>query len=1019
MEEPTDTASWGVQIRQAFERRLAIESGTPLDDRSATRLLAASLEPPPGPGEQVGPFRLVESIGSGGFGEVFRAVQREPVERDVALKVLVGIDRGAGAISRFERERQVLVRLRHPGIVRLLEAGVTPSGLPWFAMDLVAGRTIDRWADEASPDLAIRLAVLRDLADAVAAAHRQGVLHRDLKPANILIAETESGPRVQVVDFGIAKVIDTGADGDGATRAGQVIGTPEYMSPEAASLESERLDTRSDVYALGLVAFRVLAGRSAIELPRGTPLADRLLAAARPTIPRLSAACREPRLARRLRGEIEWVVGRAIAVDPASRYPSAGELKEEFDRLLAGQPVAAAPPSAAYQFRAFTRRHKAIVAAAAVSVAALAAATAVSGSFAVSEARQRARAENALAAEATERSRAEAALSGEARERARAEAALQAEATRREELARVAAFQEASLAAIDVERLGVDLREAVRSQVPLDDAPRRQTLEAALAAVDFTDLARRSIGLGLLEGMPSTIRSEFDDQPAVAGRLLMAVSETCLALGLLEDALEAASQARAVFEASEGPAHRSVLAAAVNQHEAAVRLGRSAEFVEELADWWTLGQRILPTSDPLRSSLGRALAASLGNGRHDEALAILDGLDAESDAAGIDRDLLVADARADLLEQLGRLEEALALRQSLLAAIESGDLRGVNERLRRDSIRFILRLRAVNLLSDLGRNREAVEASEAMLSEMTTQLGGDHPRTLIVLGDHATLLRQAGMPEEAASIEGEVVAKRRQQLGDRHPDTIRAIQNLALSHRQLQRLEESESLLRDAMRLAAESLPPDDLLRLTVEVNFGGLLLAADQPEEALAVLEGVYPRLVEAYGVEHPRTVSARRNLGVVLNDLGRYEEALPIFEEGLAATERNNGPEARTTIVALANLGGLYRSLDRLDESLATLDDAIGRARGTLPENHWNIGVFLTYRGRTLIDLGRFAEAVATLEEAAALLEAALGPPHPRSVEARRRLVEALDGWHLAEPDGGHGENAARWRATLPAEP
>ena len=389
MDEATDTPGWGSEFKQAFDRAVSAAEGTPLDDRSVRRLLTASLLQPPGLGEQVGPFELVESIGSGGFGEVFRAVQREPFEREVAVKVLVGIERGASAISRFERERQVLVRLRHPGIVRLLEAGITACGLPWFAMDLVTGRTIDRWADESAPDLPTRLRVLRDLADAVAAAHRQGVLHRDLKPANVLIQEAESGPRVQVVDFGIAKVLDEGPSGEATTRAGHVIGTPEYMSPEAASLEADRLDTRSDVYSLGLVAFRVLAGRAALESPPGTSFARRLQAAASPEIPRLSTACRQPAWARRLRGEIEWVVGRAISVDPADRYPSAGELKEEFDRLLAGEPVAAAPPSAAYQLRAFTRRHKAIVAAGAFSFLALAAATAVSVSFAISEAQQR------------------------------------------------------------------------------------------------------------------------------------------------------------------------------------------------------------------------------------------------------------------------------------------------------------------------------------------------------------------------------------------------------------------------------------------------------------------------------------------------------------------------------------------------------------------------------------------------------------------------------------------------------
>lgn len=1006
MDEATDTPGWGSEFKQAFDRAVSAAEGTPLDDRSVRRLLTASLLQPPGLGEQVGPFELVESIGSGGFGEVFRAVQREPFEREVAVKVLVGIERGASALSRFERERQVLVRLRHPGIVRLLEAGITACGLPWFAMDLVTGRTIDRWADESAPDLPTRLRVLRDLADAVAAAHRQGVLHRDLKPANVLIQEAESGPRVQVVDFGIAKVLDEGPSGEATTRAGHVIGTPEYMSPEAASLEADRLDTRSDVYSLGLVAFRALAGRAALESPPGTSFARRLQAAASPEIPRLSAACRDPARARRLRGEIEWVVGRAISVDPADRYPSAGELKEEFDRLLAGEPVAAAPPSAAYQLRAFTRRHKAIVAAGAFSFLALAAATAVSVSFAISEAQQR--------------SRAEIALEGEARERTRAEAALEAEAKRREELARVAAFQEANLTTIDVGRLGVDLRASMLAQVPEGDSAKRDALDQALVGIDFTDLGRQMLGLALLSEMPGTIRDEFAEQPVVAGRLLQATAETCVALGLSEQALVAAREAGAIFSSQFGREHEGTIAAATTEFAALQQLRRADEMAAEMEEWWSIAQRVLPPGHPVRNECGSRYASTLADTieGYEQQLTIYEALDREADEAGLVRDLRVADARAGSLEALGRFEDALAVRQAIVEKIETGDLSGSNEALRGGSARFSLRLGHVNNLSDLGRLQEAIERCERLVAEATAELGGDHPVTITIKADYATLLGLAGMLEQAAEIEKDVLATRLLLMGERHPETIRAMQNLALRNRRLGNLAASEVLYRDAMRLSAEVLPLNDPQRMTIEVNFGVLLQSTRRSDEALAVLEGVYPRIVATQGETHPMAVSARRNIGAVLNDLGRFEEALAIFEEGFEATERNNGPDAPTTIIALANLGAVYQSVGRLDESLATLDEVLVRARRTLPPTHWNLGVFLIYRGRTLITMERFADAVATIDEARALLETALGPEHPRSIESRRGLMQAYEAWQAKDPSGGHDAAVARWKATLPSE-
>ncbi|MGA0173637.1 MAG: tetratricopeptide repeat protein, partial [Phycisphaerales bacterium] len=276
-----------------------------------------------------------------------------------------------------------------------------------------------------------------------------------------------------------------------------------------------------------------------------------------------------------------------------------------------------------------------------------------------------------------------------------------------------------------------------------------------------------------------------------------------------------------------------------------------------------------------------------------------------------------------------------------------------------------------------------------------------------------------GMLEQAAEIETEIVAKRLRLLGERHPETIRSIQNLALRQRRLGDLAASEVLYRDAMRLSAEVLPANDPQRLTIEVNFGVFLQSARRNDESLAVLESALPRIVEAFGSEHPMAVSTRRNIGVVLNELGRYEEALPILEEGFAATERNNGPDAATTIIALANLGAIYRAVGRFDDSLATLDDVLVRARRALPATHWNIGVFLMYRGRTLLAMGRFSQAVASIEEGRALLSASLGPDHPRSIEARRGLVDAFEAWHEVEPQSGHDAEAAKWKATLPAEP
>lgn len=314
------------------EVRSDADRGGAISDGGVRRLLEASLESPPVAGEQVGPFELVELIGQGGFGEVYHAVQREPVEREVAVKILSGRRRGRGTLDRFERERQILASLRHPGIVRLLQAGVSASGYPWFAMDLVTGRTIDRWVDEREPSLELRLDLLRDLSDAVAAAHRRGVTHRDLKPSNILVQETLEGPKVLVVDFGIAKAAFWTESAN--EEPGRLVGTPEFMSPEATSLDPDRIDARSDVYALGLVAHRVLSGRSALACDPEATTATRLERAARPRIEPLATACQDRAMAVRLRGDVQRVVSRCLEVEPDRRYASAAELAAELADLL-------------------------------------------------------------------------------------------------------------------------------------------------------------------------------------------------------------------------------------------------------------------------------------------------------------------------------------------------------------------------------------------------------------------------------------------------------------------------------------------------------------------------------------------------------------------------------------------------------------------------------------------------------------------------------------------------------------
>ncbi|MDG1984236.1 MAG: protein kinase [Planctomycetota bacterium] len=343
-------------------------------------------------GSGVGPYTLVEELGEGGFGVVFRALQSTPIRREVALKVIkLGMDTRQ-VIARFEAERRALALLDHPSIARVLDAGATDRGRPYFVMDLAPGQPITEYCDELQLTTKERLRVFIELCSAMQHAHQRGVIHRDIKPSNVLVADAGGRALPKVIDFGIAKA--TGAEfGTGTlfTEMGQVIGTPVYMSPEQA-IGSSDIDIRSDVYSLGVVLHELLVGETpfhAEELRQHVNGGDIAAFLAETTPAPLSgrvsvgdqdaadvARCRRTtpaELARLLRGDLENILHCALAPERERRYESAAAFARDLERLLSDRPIEATPPSVAYRAAKLLRRHRvAALASAAVLVALIA-----------------------------------------------------------------------------------------------------------------------------------------------------------------------------------------------------------------------------------------------------------------------------------------------------------------------------------------------------------------------------------------------------------------------------------------------------------------------------------------------------------------------------------------------------------------------------------------------------------------------------------------------------------------------
>ncbi len=340
--------------------------------------------------EFIGPYRLLQQVGEGGMGEVWLAEQTRPVRRQVALKVIkAGMDT-AEVVARFDAERQALAMMAHPAIARVFDAGATPNGRPYFVMEYVRGEPITTYCHRHKVPIADRLALFMQVCEGVQHAHQKGVIHRDLKPSNVLVALQDNKPVPKIIDFGVAKATtQTLTDNPLFTQFGQVIGTPEYMSPEQAENTSLDIDTRTDVYALGVILYELLTGslpfdsktlrsKGLEELRRTIRENDpprpsqRVSALAAAPDAGLSVRAEAPRVVTRLRGDLDWITMKALEKDRTRRYGAASDLAADIRRHLEFQPVVAGPPSQVYRLKKFVRRNRIGVTAAATLVALLA-----------------------------------------------------------------------------------------------------------------------------------------------------------------------------------------------------------------------------------------------------------------------------------------------------------------------------------------------------------------------------------------------------------------------------------------------------------------------------------------------------------------------------------------------------------------------------------------------------------------------------------------------------------------------
>ncbi len=789
------------------------------------------------PGSVIGRYRLLEQIGEGGFGAVFMAEQREPVQRLVAVKIIkLGMDTKS-VIARFEAERQALALMDHPNIAKVLDAGATPEGRPYFVMELVKGEPITQYCDQNGLNITERLELFAQVCRAVQHAHSKGIIHRDLKPTNVLVGVQDGRARARVIDFGIAKATDRRlTEKTLFTEFRQLIGTPEYMSPEQASGGVD-IDTRTDVYSLGVLLYELLTGQTPFDakMLRSAAFAEMQriireeepeapstrLSKARDLLPAVAARRRlEPQnLNELVRGELDWIVLRAIEKDRSRRYESAGNFAADVERFLSGQAVEAAPPSRAYRVRTFVRRHRTGVLAAGLVLAALVGGLGIAVWQAAVASRERHSAR--LAAE-------------------EAQAARDDAEKRRAEIQTIADFQASQLRGVDLRVMGNRLRDDLlasarqgmaRAKLPESEIESRQAQLAALMSdANLADVSRRTLDSAVLSRAADAARASFPDQPLVRAGLLVTIGDTMARLGLTVSAATNFEEGIELRRRLLGNSHAETLSA---EARFATILGERGEL-----------QR---AEDLLRDVLARQRQR------------------------GPEGELGAIDALSDLslvLRRRGNFAEAERLTKEVVEARER--LHGP------DDARTLGAVGNLGLfLFGRGRHEESEACFRRAVEGFTRLRGEHHVEVYRALENLGIALRNQDKLQDAEAVTRRALDGRRALQGDDHPDTIRSLANLGDVLQRMERYDESIGLIRDAAKRRQKALGDEHSETLESIQDLGVVLHRAGRDREAEPVLRRAILGFERTLGAGSPHVVITRLELGHTLLSLARFPEA------------------------------------------------------------------------------------------------------------------------------------------------
>jgi serine/threonine protein kinase len=852
----------------------------------------------------IGPYRLINMLGLGGMGEVWRAEQTEPIHRTVALKLIkAGMDTRA-VVARFDSERQALALMEHPNIAKVFEAGATPEGRPYFVMEYVHGFPITDYCDRHRLTIKERLSLFMQVCEGVQHAHQKAIIHRDLKPSNVLVEEVDDKPVPKIIDFGLAKAIGQQlTEMTLFTEAGAMLGTPDYMSPEQADRNETNIDTRTDVYSLGVILYELLVGELPIgsrelraagieamlqkiceqEPPRPSTKLKSLGLSAKDSAERRKEAPES--LERHLRGDLDWITIKALEKDRSRRYGSASDLAGDLQRYLLDQPVSAGPPSASYRAHKFIRRHRFGVGVAAASVVLLI-------GFATTMTVQARRI---------------------AKERDRAN--------------RIADFMTQMFAVSDPsEALG----NAITARTILDTASNEVQVGLAKdpevqSELMFT-MARTYASLGLYPVAHNLSSAALENRRRLLGSADRKTLQSMTQLSWILDRQGHDDEAEKLIRQTIAEATRALGPDDAVTLEATDRLGAILERLGRFGEQEKLERQVVETSNrrfgPEDPHTLRAMVS------------LADALSSQSryaEAEGIYRQALAIDQRvlgpehpqtlgtmhnlANRIQEQGRYAEAESLYRQTLA-IEQRVL-GADHPDTADTMTTL-----ANTFYYQGNSIEAEKWYRAALAILQKAVGPDNPSTTRSLEGLANALSANGHYAEAEKFERQVLDIRKNKLGSDHTDTLLSEYNIGDILYQKGNLPEAEKFIREAFDAQSRVLGAENADTLASKAELARILIRESRYDEAEELARQAFNTQLRILGPQHPDTLNSLQFLATAMVYDHRYSDAKKLFEEIL---DKMNKPASENVSIAWYNFACVAAAARDRDEAVQHLREAV----------------------------------------------------------------------------------------------